>query len=127
MLLLVAIGFYTAKQTSLLVFTSTHPDRRALHWDAHFHHELATPGVWFFYRGTPWLVAKLLTSPRALRPSPIVAARGQAFQHRRQLRNHLDRIVGDALRAASSLGLCACRVPSAHSRLSDKCGVMSDE
>jgi ABC-type transporter Mla maintaining outer membrane lipid asymmetry permease subunit MlaE len=60
-LFLVAIGFYTAKQTSLLVFVSTHPDFGPFYWDTHFHHELRAPGA-FFYRGTHWLVAKLLTS-----------------------------------------------------------------
>ena len=77
-LLLVSIGFYTAKQTSLLVFTSTHPDFGPFYWDTHFHHELRAPGG-FFYRGTGWLVAKLLTSAAGI--AAIAYCRGARPKH----------------------------------------------
>ena len=58
-LLLVAIGFYTARLASLAVFSATHPKFGPFFWELHFHHELREPGH-FFYQGTLWLVAKIL-------------------------------------------------------------------
>jgi ABC-type multidrug transport system ATPase subunit/ABC-type transporter Mla maintaining outer membrane lipid asymmetry permease subunit MlaE len=77
-LLLVTIAFYTAKQTSLVVFVSTHPDFGPFYWDTHFHHELRSPGS-FFYRGTGWLVAKLLASAAGI--GAISYCRGARPKH----------------------------------------------
>lgn len=58
-LVLSAIGFCTARLASLAVFTTTHAQFGPFFWEFYFHRELRLPGEWF-YRGTGWLVAKLL-------------------------------------------------------------------
>ena len=98
-LLLVAIAFYTAKQTSLVVFVSTHPDFGPFYWDTHFHHELRSPGS-FFYRGTGWLVAKLLASAAGI--GAIAYCRGARPKHSStdvSLGITSTVLMGDALRA----------------------------
>jgi ABC-type multidrug transport system ATPase subunit/ABC-type transporter Mla maintaining outer membrane lipid asymmetry permease subunit MlaE len=77
-LLLVSIGFYTARITSLAVFCSTHPRFGPFFWESHFHQELRLPGV-FFYQGTGWLVAKLLVC--AAGTAVITYARGSRPKH----------------------------------------------
>ncbi len=57
--LLVGIGFLTAKITSLIVFTATHPHYGPSFWQLHFHRELLVPGS-SVYHGTAWLLAKVL-------------------------------------------------------------------
>jgi ABC-type transporter Mla maintaining outer membrane lipid asymmetry ATPase subunit MlaF/ABC-type transporter Mla maintaining outer membrane lipid asymmetry permease subunit MlaE len=58
-LILSSIGFYTARLSSLAVFSTTHAEFGPFFWDFHFHNELRMPGQWL-YRGTGWLAAKLL-------------------------------------------------------------------
>jgi ABC-type transporter Mla maintaining outer membrane lipid asymmetry permease subunit MlaE len=58
-LLLAAIGFYAARVASLAVFSTTHAELGPFFWDFYFHRELRVPGQWW-YRGSLWLVAKLL-------------------------------------------------------------------
>lgn len=58
-LLLVAIAYAAARLTSLVVFSTTHPQYGPFFWESHFHRELVLPGG-LFYRGTGWLAAKLL-------------------------------------------------------------------
>ena len=55
-----AVGFAVAKYTSLVVFAATHPERGPMFWELHFHRELLAPGEWL-YRGSGWLLAKVLT------------------------------------------------------------------
>lgn len=57
--LLVGISFFTARLTSLAVFTATHPDLGPFFWETHFHRDLLVPGQWQ-YAGTGWLLAKVL-------------------------------------------------------------------
>ena len=59
--LLVAISFLAARAVSLLVFSVTHPGFGPFFWETHFHRELILPGS-AIYRGTGWLVAKVLLS-----------------------------------------------------------------
>jgi ABC-type multidrug transport system ATPase subunit/ABC-type transporter Mla maintaining outer membrane lipid asymmetry permease subunit MlaE len=56
---LVGLGFLAARTTSLAVFVYNHPDKGPNFWDGNFHRDLRIPGELFF-RGTPWLLAKLL-------------------------------------------------------------------
>jgi ABC-type transporter Mla maintaining outer membrane lipid asymmetry permease subunit MlaE len=56
---LVLLGFWLARFTSLCVFTATHPQLGPHFWDSHFHHGLSMPSRWLF-RGTGWLFAKVL-------------------------------------------------------------------
>jgi len=56
---LVAFGFVAARLTSLVVFATTHQSLGPFFWEAHFHRDLLVPGQWA-YRGTGWLLAKLL-------------------------------------------------------------------
>lgn len=56
---LAGISFVAARVTSLLVFTVTHPQSGPFFWESHFYRELLVPGEWA-YRGSGWLVAKLL-------------------------------------------------------------------
>src|SRR5207253_3948725 len=58
---LATIGYFAAQLTSLVVFASTHTHFGPYFWESHFHHELRQPGS-LVYRGTGWLVAKLLVS-----------------------------------------------------------------
>lgn len=57
--LLNLIGYYSARATSLVVFTATHPDRGPDFWNVYFHRLLAVPDQTFFV-GTWWLLAKVL-------------------------------------------------------------------
>lgn len=59
--LLVGFGFLTAKWTSLAVYCFNYPLNGPDYWNAHFHHDLRIPGQ-LLYRGTGWLVVKVLTS-----------------------------------------------------------------
>lgn len=58
--LLTFLGYAVASVTSAVAFLSTHAREGIAFWDAHFHRELRLPDA-FFYKGTGWLVAKLLT------------------------------------------------------------------
>lgn len=53
------VGYYTARATSLIVFTANHPGRGPDFWNQYFHHLLAVPDQTFFV-GTGWLLAKVL-------------------------------------------------------------------
>jgi len=57
--LLVALLFWVAKQTSMVVFAAIRPQWGAFFWQQHFHLWLQEPGRWW-YRGTPWWLAKVL-------------------------------------------------------------------
>jgi ABC-type multidrug transport system ATPase subunit/ABC-type transporter Mla maintaining outer membrane lipid asymmetry permease subunit MlaE len=59
--LLVGLGFLAARWTSLAVYTFNFPERGPDYWDSHFHHDLRVPGE-ALYRGTGWLVLKVLTA-----------------------------------------------------------------
>lgn len=58
--LLTFLGYAVASVTSAVAFLSTHAQEGIAFWDAHFHRELRLPNA-LFYKGTGWLVAKLLT------------------------------------------------------------------
>lgn len=57
---LTMLSYAVASLTSSVAFTATHPDYGIAFWDSHFHKELRLP-VSFLYKGTGWLMAKLLT------------------------------------------------------------------
>jgi len=57
--LLVALSFYAARYTSLLVFIHGYPEHGPFFWDSHFHRDLREP-VGLFYWGTEWLVSKVV-------------------------------------------------------------------
>jgi len=57
--LLNLIGYYTARATSLVVFTSNHPELGPDFWNKYFHRLLVVPDQAFFV-GTWWLLAKVL-------------------------------------------------------------------
>jgi ABC-type multidrug transport system ATPase subunit/ABC-type transporter Mla maintaining outer membrane lipid asymmetry permease subunit MlaE len=59
--LLVGLGFLAARLTSLAVFVYDYPAKGAEYWDGHFHRDLRIPGE-LLYRGTWWLLGKLLLS-----------------------------------------------------------------
>lgn len=56
---LVLLAFLAAQLTSVIVFCSTHPQYGPYFWDTHFHRELTIPNA-ITYRGTYWLLAKVL-------------------------------------------------------------------
>jgi ABC-type transporter Mla maintaining outer membrane lipid asymmetry ATPase subunit MlaF/ABC-type transporter Mla maintaining outer membrane lipid asymmetry permease subunit MlaE len=58
--LLSLLSYLVSSIAAAFAFLLTHPEQGLPFWDAHFHHELLTPDG-FLYRGTGWLVAKLLT------------------------------------------------------------------
>lgn len=58
--LLTGLCYSVASVTSAIAFLSTHARHGIAFWDAHFHKELRLPAL-FFYKGTGWLIAKLLT------------------------------------------------------------------
>jgi len=59
--LLYLTSYFGARMTSLLTFVSSYPERGPDFWHQYFHRGLFVPGsAW--YRGTHWLLAKLLTS-----------------------------------------------------------------
>lgn len=53
-------GYAVASVTSAIAFLSTHAREGIAFWDAHFHRELRLPDA-TFYKGTGWLLAKLIT------------------------------------------------------------------
>ena len=57
--ILVAVGFWLAKITSMVVFTITHANRGPEFWEWHFHSRLIEPDS-SVYVGTAWLLAKVL-------------------------------------------------------------------
>ncbi len=57
--LLVGLLFWVAKQTSMAVFAAIRPQWGAFFWQQHFHLWLQDPAHWW-YRGTPWWLAKVL-------------------------------------------------------------------
>lgn len=58
--LLTFFSYGIASVTSAVAFLSTHAREGIAFWDAHFHRELRLPdSLW--YKGTGWLIAKLLT------------------------------------------------------------------
>lgn len=57
--LLVGIGFLAARTTSLAVFAFNFPEKGPDYWDGNFHRDLRIPGE-ILYRGTAWLLAKVL-------------------------------------------------------------------
>ncbi len=59
--LLTWLAFWTARLTSLVTFTFANPQLGADFWMLHYHRGMDVPGyVW--WRGTGWLLAKLLVS-----------------------------------------------------------------
>jgi ABC-type polar amino acid transport system ATPase subunit/ABC-type transporter Mla maintaining outer membrane lipid asymmetry permease subunit MlaE len=59
--LLTWLAFWTARLTSLITFTFANPQLGADFWMLHYHRGMDVPGyVW--WRGTGWLLAKLLVS-----------------------------------------------------------------
>ncbi|MEZ6063623.1 MAG: ABC transporter permease [Planctomycetaceae bacterium] len=58
--LLTMLSYAVASLTSAFAFLSTHADYGVAYWDAHFHKELRLPES-VFYKGSNWLIAKLLT------------------------------------------------------------------
>jgi ABC-type polar amino acid transport system ATPase subunit/ABC-type transporter Mla maintaining outer membrane lipid asymmetry permease subunit MlaE len=58
--LLSLISYAAAAVTAAFAFLLTHPDYGIAFWDGHFHRELLTPDS-VFYRGSGWLIVKLLT------------------------------------------------------------------
>lgn len=58
--LLSVISYAVAAVTAAFAFLLTHPELGIAFWDGHFHRELILPG-YTFYRGTGWLVLKLLS------------------------------------------------------------------
>lgn len=59
--LLVGLGFLAARYTSLVVYTYNYPDKGPDYWDSNFHRDLRIPGE-IFYRGSLWLLAKVLVA-----------------------------------------------------------------
>lgn len=57
---LTLLGYSVASFTSAVAFLITHANEGIAFWDAHFHKELRLPQS-VFYKGTGWLIAKLLT------------------------------------------------------------------
>jgi len=57
--LLVLVGFFAAKWTSLVVFVATHSQLGPEFWHLHFHQALIDPQS-LGYRGSGWLLAKTL-------------------------------------------------------------------
>ena len=58
--LLTFLSYAVASVTAAVAFLATHSNEGIAFWDAHFHKELRLPGT-LFYKGTGWLIAKLLT------------------------------------------------------------------
>ncbi len=56
---LVAISYFVAQLTSLVVFTATQPELGPQYWRTYFYKSLHVPGDWL-YAGTGWLAAKVL-------------------------------------------------------------------
>lgn len=57
--LLILLGFFVAKVTSLVVFSYNYPQHAPLFWDGHFHRDLRVPGA-LLYRGSGWMMLKVL-------------------------------------------------------------------
>lgn len=58
--LLSFLSYMVAAVTAAFAFLLTHPDPGIAFWDSHFHQYLIPPQG-FFYKGSDWLIAKLLT------------------------------------------------------------------
>ena len=58
--LLTFLSYGVASVTGAVAFLATHANEGIAFWDAHFHKELRLPGT-IFYKGTGWLIGKLLT------------------------------------------------------------------
>lgn len=54
------LSYGVASLTSAVAFLATHAEEGIAFWDAHFHKELRLPAT-AIYKGTGWLIAKLLT------------------------------------------------------------------
>ncbi|MBI4585951.1 MAG: ABC transporter permease [Planctomycetes bacterium] len=57
--LLLLLGFWVARLTSLIVFSYNYPRHNPLFWDGHFHRSLRVPGQ-LLYHGTGWMLCKVL-------------------------------------------------------------------
>jgi len=57
--LLIGLSFLAARYTSLAVYIYNYPGKGANYWDSNFHSDLRIPGE-ILYRGTVWLLAKIL-------------------------------------------------------------------
>jgi ABC-type transporter Mla maintaining outer membrane lipid asymmetry permease subunit MlaE len=57
---LTLLSYAVASVTASFAFQMTHAELGIAFWDAHFHRELIQP-TGFFYKGSGWLIAKLLT------------------------------------------------------------------
>ncbi len=57
--LLLLLGFWVARLTSLVVFSYNYPRHNPLFWDGHFHRGLRVPGQ-LLYLGTGWMLCKVL-------------------------------------------------------------------
>jgi ABC-type transporter Mla maintaining outer membrane lipid asymmetry permease subunit MlaE len=56
--LLILIAFFTARLTSVVTFTVTHPEHGPDYWYQHFHRSLHVVNQWWYY-GSGWLLAKV--------------------------------------------------------------------
>jgi ABC-type transporter Mla maintaining outer membrane lipid asymmetry ATPase subunit MlaF/ABC-type transporter Mla maintaining outer membrane lipid asymmetry permease subunit MlaE len=56
--LLVLIAFFTARLTSVVTFSITHPDHGPDYWYQYFHFSLHEVNQWW-YEGTAWMLAKI--------------------------------------------------------------------
>lgn len=56
--LLVLIAFFTARLTSVVTFSITHPDHGPDYWHQYFHFSLHEVNQWW-YNGTAWMLAKI--------------------------------------------------------------------
>jgi ABC-type transporter Mla maintaining outer membrane lipid asymmetry permease subunit MlaE len=56
--LLVLIAYITARFTSVVTFTLSHPDHGPDYWYQHFHRSLHVVNQWWYY-GSGWLLAKV--------------------------------------------------------------------
>ena len=57
---LALLSYVASSIAAAFAFMLTHPELGIAFWDAHFHKELLQPTE-YFYKGTGWLMAKLLT------------------------------------------------------------------
>ncbi len=57
---LALLSYVASSIAAAVAFMLTHPELGIAFWDAHFHKELLQPTE-YFYKGTGWLMAKLLT------------------------------------------------------------------
>ena len=57
---LTLLAFFSAELTSMLVFVSTHSDHGPDFWNLNFHYGLTRDVSSWFYKGTGWLIGKLV-------------------------------------------------------------------